>query len=126
VNRSNQIASAFALLGFGVLVTVVSLSFGGSTYIVAWGAILGGIIRLAKALSAENGPRRGYDPTRDADEPGHSGPQIAGSACAHCTRKIVSEALGVVCKQCEQPLHRDCRKDHRADAHPKPARAAYR
>ena len=126
MNRSSQIASALALLGFGVLVTVVSLGVGSGTYILAWGAIIGGLVRLVKALATPDSHQLGYDPSRDVGEPPYSGPQLAGSTCTHCRQKIVSQLLGAVCKQCSQPVHRDCRKEHRADAHPKPARAAYR
>ncbi|MEP7123247.1 MAG: hypothetical protein ABJE95_20125 [Byssovorax sp.] len=126
MNRSNQIASALALLGFGVLITVVSLGVGNGTYIFAWGAIIGGVIRLVKALAMPENPQLGYDPARDADEPPYSGPQLAGSICTHCRQKIVSHLVGALCKQCNQPVHRDCRKDHRAEAHPKRPRAAYR
>ena len=65
--------------------------------------------------------------SRDApDEPPYSGPQLAGGHCIHCREKIVSHLSAAVCKACEQPVHLDCRKAHRADAHAKPARAAYR
>src|SRR5436190_957855 len=90
MKRSNQIVYALLLLGGGVLITLFSLASSGDTYIVAWGAMLGGMFRLVKALSATDGPQQGFDPTRYPDEPPYSGPQLAGSACTHCQKKIVS------------------------------------
>ncbi len=129
MTRSNQILSALALVTIGVIITVVSYSAaeGGGHYFVAWGVILVGAVRLERALfKNNNGPQQGVDSSRDPDEPPFTGPQLAGSDCTHCHQKIVSYLVGVQCKRCKLPVHRDCLKDHRAEAHAKPAGSAYR
>ena len=53
-------------------------------------------------------------------------PQLAGSTCAHCEQKIMLETEGALCKTCEKPLHRECRKPHKTDAHRPVSGQAYR
>lgn len=86
-------------------------------------------VLLARDLAAKGAwrvAREALDAPHDPEEPADTAPQVAGSRCTHCRQKIVSHLEGMRCNQCEQPVHRACRKDHRADVHPKPAHAAYR
>jgi hypothetical protein len=128
VTRRNQILSALALITIGVIITVVSYSVaeGGGHYVVAWGVILVGAVRLERAFFKNNNPQQGGDSSRDPGEPPFTGPQLAGSECTHCHQRIISYLVGVQCKRCQLPLHRDCRKDHRAEAHARPASSVYR
>lgn len=98
-----------------------SASAGGGTYVIAWGAMLGGAVRLARAVFEHDSPPQGVDSSREPDEPPFIGPQLAGSECTHCHQKIISYLVGVQCKRFQLPLHRDCRKDHRAEAYARPA-----
>jgi hypothetical protein len=63
---------------------------------------------------------------RDAGDVAYEGPQLVGKDCVHCQRKIQMQSDGMLCKACQQPLHRACRKDHRVDAHRPEPRAVYR
>jgi hypothetical protein len=53
-------------------------------------------------------------------------PQLAGSTCAHCEQKIMLETEAALCKTCEKPLHRECRRQHKTDAHRPISGQAYR
>lgn len=85
-------------------------------FVVAWfGAKLVGMI---------------LSPIRDSifrrDDSGASDPQIAGSACVQCLRTIVTDVEGGLCRRCEQPIHRECARAHRQDAHAEPKQGVYR
>jgi hypothetical protein len=116
------------LLCVGVGVTLVTLLTAppGGAFIVAYGAILAGVVNMAIGLSM---PKR--RPTADELDRlvGRDGPfdgraQLAGAACARCGERIVSALEGIACGQCDRPLHRGCRVAHRADAHRVTARVA--
>lgn len=51
--------------------------------------------------------------------PAYTGPKLAGEPCVHCKRTILVQGIAVRCKSCKEPVHKDCRKAHRAEAHPK-------
>jgi hypothetical protein len=51
--------------------------------------------------------------------PDDATPQLTGSKCIHCKQEILNSFYAVACKTCDQPVHKDCRKDHRRDAHAK-------
>lgn len=119
------------LLGLHRAPRVAKVSYsaaeGGGHYFVAWGVILVGAVRLERALFKNNNPQQGVDSSRAPDEPPpFTGPQLAGCECTHCHQKIVSYLVGVQCKRCKLPVHRDCRDDHRAEAHAKPEDSVYR
>jgi hypothetical protein len=37
--------------------------------------------------------------------------------CVHCAFEIRAQRPGVLCKVCKRSVHRDCRREHRAQAH---------
>jgi hypothetical protein len=84
------------------------------------------LVRDLASKGAGRVAREALDPPRGPEETAYTAPQVAGSPCTHCRQRIVSHLEGTLCNQCQQPVHRACRKDHRANAHPKPTRAAYR
>jgi hypothetical protein len=45
------------------------------------------------------------------------GRRILGALCVDCSKRIVVEADGVNCSDCDAPVHRDCVGHHRAQAH---------
>jgi hypothetical protein len=51
--------------------------------------------------------------------PAYTGPKLAGKTCVHCKRTILVEGVALPCKRCGEPVHKDCRKPHRAEAHPR-------
>ena len=65
------------------------------------------------------------DVALDEDDPLLSTPQIAGRECALCQQKIVSFIGAALCPECKAPLHDACCREHVADAHRMPVRAAY-
>jgi hypothetical protein len=87
------------------------------------------LILLALVTQGGRGPR---GPVPDPDQlvgrfgPSDDSPQLAGSKCAGCEQKILTNVEAVHCKVCNQPVHRDCRKDHRRDAHTRRSPAVYR
>jgi hypothetical protein len=101
-------------------------SIGPSVGVIA--AIFGGLIRVLLYTRQQ----RPWDSVPDDDQmigrhgPSDDTPQLAGSKCVHCDRKILSVMEAAPCKACKKPLHNDCRKEHRADAHGKAPRAVYR
>jgi hypothetical protein len=125
--RHGLITSGAWILGIGVVVTLVTMmaATGGGSYVVAWGAIAVGIARIARGLSmrVERVDHDWRKPMSGQDEPEDPAPQIAGSKCVHCASKILFALEAKPCGTCGEPLHRDCRKDHRVAAH---SRAAYR
>ena len=42
---------------------------------------------------------------------------VVGTACEHCTRRIVVAHDGCRCPDCSAPLHDDCKTEHVRDAH---------
>jgi hypothetical protein len=84
---------------------------------------------LALVAQRGQGPR---GPAPDPDQlvgrfgPSDDSPQLAGSKCAACEQKILTDIEAAACKVCNQPVHRDCRRDHRRDAHRRRSPAVYR
>lgn len=129
--REQTIKSGCTILAIGAGVTFFTLllSSGGGTYVLAWGAILVGIIRLIRGYSMPAGPppsAEWQEQMIGRDGPEDPTPQLAGAKCVHCAQKITSELEGRFCKLCSAPIHHDCRKDHRLAAHTAPSRSAYR
>jgi hypothetical protein len=109
------------------MVTMMVASGGGS-YVIAWGAIAVGVSRLVRGYAMpQKAPSAEWTEQMEGrDGPEDPTPQIAGAKCVHCGGKITSGLEARPCKQCGEPVHHDCRKDHRTDAHGRPPRAAYR
>jgi hypothetical protein len=111
------------------LVAAMASSCDASTHemrILGLGATLvAGLVRLAFAGTASTpGVDTGSGPDSVRRGPPDPRPQLAGSTCSHCEQKIMLETEAVLCKTCQKPLHRECRKDHKQAAHaPRPAQA---
>ena len=129
--RQGTIRGGMILLIVGVLVTVgtMAASAGGGSYVIAWGAIIVGLVRVVRGYSMP------ADPSLHVNEdqlvgrfgPDDPTPQLAGASCVHCQEKITSALEAMACKVCNKPVHFDCKKEHKADAHSeKQTRAAYR
>jgi hypothetical protein len=127
-SRSGLIYSGLVIMGLGIVVTAVSYSAassgsGGGQYVVAYGAIFVGLFRIVRGLAA---------PREDAAIPEHDhggrderagpardeGPQIAGTTCAFCDKKILSVMDGFACATCAAPVHNECGPKHRKKEHP--------
>jgi hypothetical protein len=87
-----------------------------------------GLVRLALSSRAGDAGAAGTGsgPSSVRRGPPDPRPQLAGSACAHCEQKIMLELEAALCKTCDKPLHRDCRKPHKTDAHRELSGQAYR
>src|SRR3712207_2831227 len=91
--RASTIRSGMTLLVIGVSVTVVTVaaSAGSGSYVIAWGAILAGLVRLVMGYSMPADPSPGNDEQLvgrfGPDDPT---PQLAGASCVHCKEKITS------------------------------------
>jgi hypothetical protein len=123
------------VLGGVVLLAVVAVSLSSCaadthdmeilTFLVV---MVGGLVRLLAAGKESHAvranPPSGPDSVRLG--PPDPRPQLAGSTCAQCEQKIMLEIEAVLCKTCERPLHRECRKQHRVDAHRPVSGQAYR
>jgi hypothetical protein len=125
VSRGGNITIGVVLIVVGLGITAASYSSasaGGGKYVVAWGAVLVGVIRLIRGLAAPEA-HRPLDGESFAQSLGRTGPsegaQVAGRPCVHCHEKIISVADGELCTKCQSPVHGDCRGAHRRDAHGK-------
>lgn len=126
MSRGSNIGIGLFLIVIGVIVTAVSYSAaaGGGRYVVAWGAILVGVIRLVRGLAAPDTPPPSVytDEEEAAQGLGRNGPsqgdQLVGRACAECGSKIISVTDGEMCHRCNAPVHMDCKAIHR-EAHAK-------
>lgn len=129
-NGNGNVVLGVILVVVGLGITFLSyssaVSKGGGTYMVAWGLVLVGVVRIVRGLAAPATPP--MDPEAFEQSIGRTGPsegpQIAGRACTHCEKKIISEADGQACPQCQKPLHVDCRAAHRREQHRRPRRRA--
>lgn len=127
MSRQGLIVSGALIMGLGVVVTAASYSSasdsGGGRYVIAYGAIAAGLFRMVRGLAAsDDEPYRGSSRSRDdaplpQDKLSAPIAQIAGSDCIHCKKKIVSRLDGTMCKSCDEPVHFDCRDEHKAGAH---------
>lgn len=84
------------------------------------------ILEAVFQKGGEGANRYGPDPLAKAvrmpqihGPPPYVGPQLVGKSCVHCQQKILLQSLAALCRACKQPVHLDCRKDHRSTAHPK-------
>jgi len=84
------------------------------------------VIALLRLLLKHEGPTAGRPSRDDPRFLEHTSvPQLAGMKCGFCATKITGEFDGRFCKDCGVPIHKDCRKEHRAAAHTK-RQGAYR
>lgn len=129
MSRSGLIMSGAVIMGLGVLVTAASFQASASSgggHVIAYGAIFFGLVRMIRGFAAPDGGPRFNDQMIGRDGPPDPRPQLAGAKCIHCQSKILGELEAVACALRNKPVHRDCRREHRADAHAKRPRAPYR
>jgi hypothetical protein len=106
------------------LLLVVWLGSSGLPFLLFLGLIIGGL--RAANRSAARDTLTNLPPPDDPRFFEHTSlPQIAGSRCGFCQQKITADLDGRFCKDCRAPIHKDCRKEHRAAAHTK-RQGAYR
>jgi hypothetical protein len=110
--RAGTIKTGAILLGLGLLVTLGSMAAGGRTYILAWGPLLFGIVRLIQGLTMPPDVATTY---REEDNATEGAIQIAGRPCAACRKKILSEVDGTRCGRCDKPVHDGCLAEHRRE-----------
>jgi thiol:disulfide interchange protein len=123
------VVSGVMILAFAaVVVTSCDTSPEGSRVIMLCLGLLGAVVRLASLAKGNRAVPTGTEPSPDSARfgPPDPRPQLAGSACAHCEQKIMLQTEAVLCKTCKKPLHRECRKQHKADAHRPISGQAYR
>src|SRR5262245_23287938 len=131
--RGDLVIAGVCVMGLGLAVTAITYSAAsesGGTYLIASGPIIFGLSLIVRGLAASDsrpqGPLPEPDQMRGRYGPSSEGPQLAGSKCVHCGAKILSTMEATTCRRCNKPVHLDCRKDHRAEAHPKEAGAPAR
>jgi hypothetical protein len=121
--RRSALIVGFTVLGVGLAITIgtYALAAPGGTYIVATGALVVGVWRVARAFAMP--PDEVAEAGVDLDDPRwyakSKGVQIAGKTCAVCEKRIFGQAEGTVCKRCDAIVHRTCLQDHKAHAHAK-------
>jgi len=123
------VVSAVMLLAFlAVVVTSCDASAGEVRLYTLCFTIVGAIVRVAMMNNGRAGVPPGTEPAPDSARrgPADPRPQLAGACCAQCDQKIMLQTEGALCKTCEKPLHRECRKAHKADAHRPVSGQAYR
>lgn len=125
-------AFGVAALIIGAIAVLIYNPSGTAPYAAGLVLVAGGMARIyfrARSLAA-NDVRRGPAPDEDQlvgrHGPSEEGPQLAGSKCVHCAQKILSTLEASACRVCAAPLHRECRKEHRRDAHRETSGQAYR
>ncbi len=120
------LVSTVLILALGTVLVTSCDADGSQLHILALCvALIAGVARLTRASTARP-PGADVDPSSLRFGPPDPRPQLAGSTCAHCARKVTVETDGVLCKACASPLHRECRKEHKADAHRPASGQAYR
>ncbi|HEY1954596.1 MAG TPA: C1 domain-containing protein [Polyangiaceae bacterium] len=126
MTRRNALVTAFAILGTGIVVTAGTYAAAapGGTYVIASGAVVVGLYRLAVALAM---PKDAAAHAVDLDDPRWRDSalvQVAGKRCAACDKRILGEADGAVCKRCDAIVHRACLRAHRSGHAAKVRRAS--
>lgn len=123
MSRNTMIVSGAAILGVGLVITLgtMSAASSGGGYVFAWGAILVGLVRIVRGFAQppDEVAEIPADQLVGRYGPDDPEPQLAGAKCVHCSRKITSALEAMACKKCNQPIHIDCKDEHRAEAHEK-------
>jgi hypothetical protein len=120
VARKSDFEVGASILGLGVVLTVGSYMFaglsGGGMYLVCYGPIFYGILRMGRGL-ARREPYRSEARLTSGDLGSGAArrDQVVGHACAECGRKIIMVTDGARCKTCDVPFHNgDCLQKHTA------------
>jgi len=116
VARKSDMEVGASIFALGVVLTIGSYIFadarGGGTYLVCYGPIFFGLIRMARGRGRSN-PQSELPPAGDPRWGASRNDQVVGQTCAHCNRKIVVIAEGTRCKTCSRSLHLgDCQQKH--------------
>jgi hypothetical protein len=118
VRLANALHGTGWAVGFGIMVCIpvvnlialLILSMGASRRLRDAGITVGFLGADPRAVAAMKAAH---------EMPDYAGPKLAGQTCVHCQRKILVEGIAAPCKRCGEPVHKDCRKAHRAEMHPK-------
>jgi len=126
VTRNGLIVSGGAIIVAGIAFATLT-SDHAFQIIALCSSVVFGLARIVRGLQPFDTPPGAWtDDLADRFGPPDSRPQLAGSKCAACAQKIMSEMEAALCRQCGAALHRGCRKDHRVEAHRERSGQAYR
>ncbi len=117
------------LLGVaGVVVLVTVVGSGGRVVYISFGLIAAGVLRLLRGSSESHAPVSAEAFEQSIGRTGPSrGEQLVGERCNECEQPVMLVSEGTRCRKCGLPIHKTCRKEHRAAQHePNPGPNPYR
>lgn len=116
MSRGKSVVQTEMIVLFGLCACLVAVGTG--SHVMMLGACVAGLVTLVRVLASRSTAPGGWDDaTAHRYGPPDPRPQLAGGRCDHCKQKIMTELEAALCKKCNVPLHRECRRDHRAETH---------